>query len=561
MDYRQNNVPLWQTAVSCVQFLDSTLPTGHRLYVFDNCGKKFVNMHAEKRGNCAPFRHGKTNIIPMLSDLNRLQKEDARPGALVLFSDFQTCDSVLMDSIIKLSSETMPVLCVKIPRHDPFNYSVTSAFSYSGNTSVRCSISAKGKLLTNAIVSVNHGRLRTGHAIANVGPDTSAAITIENSRQSTETPLEVRLESSDPFVHDNTAYLAPTGGSTVKIMLIAENETCFPVNAALKSLLSPIEYSIYRRDARTVSLDALDSADIIIFSSVSRPSRSLTAFLKQRSTTGKAVIFSPALDAAEGSFDSQVLRLFKKPLSVKRSSKPLFPLLPDTASFIWQGFPRLEDRSVKINAHLDLPPGTVLARLSNGKAFLTSSKDSAGRHWIFCTAPIGIDTSNNLMETGFYVPFIDRILRYGLLSINKNREQWIAGKARMNPFQGSKTGAMVYDAAGTLAAQWTTQSFVMFGMPGAYRVQPSDRPSYWITAISDPEESDLRYAPPNVPENAQSRIKVIDEQDFREFVLSSKGDSKTNLLWIILAALIISEVILWEKKKNTTDKPLPPSRS
>ena len=35
-----------------------------------------------------------------------------------------------------------------------------------------------------------------------------------------------------------------------------------------------------------------------------------------------------------------------------------------------------------------------------------------GRKWVISATPLGIINENNLCETGFFVPFIDRLARY-----------------------------------------------------------------------------------------------------------------------------------------------------
>jgi len=552
MDYRDDGVALWEIAGRCVALLDSMLPKSRKLFVFDECGGRFADRDEPRQAACPPVRHGPTNLGEMLREFNRRRRGDGHVPALVLISDFQAHDTAILDTFLFTDTLGFPVLFVTVAPRRPYNYAVEVVSPPSRQQSyVRCAVRAYGRELRPAGLSVLSGTLRTGHEQTGCGRDTAVEVQVETSVPEPMQPAEVRLEADDPFMHDNTAYFVTESNRPVRVLVVAENESAFPVVAAYRSLSQEQGYDTRTAGALSVGFDDLDSAEVIILAGLSVPSRPLQALFSGHSLERKVILFSPGMDGKHAALNGQVLgSLGRKDAGYRMvSGKTLFPVLPDTVSMLWRGFPRREDKSVCIDAYLAPMPGTALVRLSDGGVMAAYAADSAGHCWILFSTPICIDKANNLGETGFFVPLLDRLTRFGLSMVGRGPRQWIAGVLQRNPFFGTGAGADIFDAEGRAIARWSSQAMVGFEKPGAYKIQPASQSAYWVAVRCSPEESSLSYTRPAAPKNAQRYVKVMDAAGLREFLRGMRGGSRLNLLWIILGVLALAEVFLWEKKR------------
>jgi hypothetical protein len=552
MDYVRNNTPLWKSALNNTGFLDSILSAGSRIMLFDHCRNTFAELDELQESSCKPVRHGGSDITAAVTEFAAANTNESQLHALILFSDFQFCDSAEFKSAMDILKNRFPLLCVSMAPQKTVNYSLSiTRPPSSGLMTAGCEVSATGRGIDNAEISVTREDLRTGWIKLYVKQDSSAFFETGCGDAPLDKPGTIELKAEDPFVHDNIAYFPPSNRSSVHVLILADNEiSAFPLTAALQTLYRNSGGTIKYANAAETSFDDIDPADVIILSSVTRPSPAITAILETNNFGGKVVIFAPELNESAGSFDSKVLNKFGIKTSVSRLTRPAFPVLPDTSTGLWHGFPLQEDRSVFITSHLSTIPGSVLISTGQNKPLLSFIKDSSNRFWVISSVPIGIDSSNNLAETGFYLPFLDRIITYGLSQTNPGMESRIAGTPFKNPFAGTNKTAGVFNSSGELIQKWNSQLLVVFDLPGVYRVRPDDTGEFWITVNSRPEECNLRYAIPQVPPNSGSPVKIITDREFRHFIKAISGDSGTNALWILLAILIIAETALWDRKKS-----------
>jgi hypothetical protein len=259
----------------------------------------------------------------------------------------------------------------------------------------------------------------------------------------------------------------------------------------------------------------------------------------------KAIFLSPAIDSP--SFIATVSLLGNPALGTKprpiQLEKPCGLVFYDTIAMLGKGFHKLVDRDVAVYRYIEPLPGSVLCALDNRKPFATHMLDSLGHSWALFASPLGRTPSNNLCETGLYVPLLDRIARYSLESIHKESDEWIAGRPRRNPFLGSRHPAIVYNVRNERSTQWSNQLQVKFDEPGIYRVQPHDGPSFWIAVNADSEETAMTYRSPK----ALQRVKGIGAGEFLAHLKAGKGFVFSYGLWIALAALFFVEMLFWER--------------
>jgi hypothetical protein len=441
----------------------------------------------------------------------------------------------------------IPIMCVSVAPHAPWNFGIRKAsVSREHPSTIVSTISAQGRPCNQTGMSVVSGGMRLGHNVVSV--KTNEHVTI-NTEISNERGGFVSLDVEDPFSFDNVNYFVTEGNKSFRVLVIGDSTKCFPIAAAFRSMQKEWWDPVIVREPRFVSYNDIDSADCIVLNEVSFLPRAVQLLVSTRSMGAKAILFSPGVDSGSifaGNDFPNIMGKSRK-LSDTGAVKPRFLAFPDTLSELWKGFHGLNNVDVGIFRFCDSLRGEALCRLDNGSPFASGLIDSIGNSWILFASPIGLTQSNNLCETGIYVPFLDRVSRFALASIHKDVEEWVAGKPRRNPFYGAKHPALVDNEQGKRMAQWDNQPLVVFNEPGIYRIQPFGLPSYQVAVNIDPEEALFTYRFPHVPSSVKDRVKLCDYGDFLNGLHDEKGPGFFNVLWIMLAALMLAEALLWEK--------------
>jgi hypothetical protein len=200
-------------------------------------------------------------------------------------------------------------------------------------------------------------------------------------------------------------------------------------------------------------------------------------------------------------------------------------------------------------------PGTVLVRLENRAPLITHLTDADGRSWILVASPLGVTDANNLCETGFFVPCLDRVTRFAAGSLRSGQEIWVAGFERRNPFYGTGKSASVFNEAGTFIDRWQSQTQVVFKQPGIYSIAPEGAPPYWVAVRSDPQESALEYSPPSPEYTANRNVMVLNEKELQE-AFQGRSRLLSYLPWLLLALFLLAEVFLWGEPARLTRQPV-----
>jgi len=187
-------------------------------------------------------------------------------------------------------------------------------------------------------------------------------------------------------------------------------------------------------------------------------------------------------------------------------------------------------------------------RLNNGASLASHVIDSSDHSWILFASPITITESNNLCETGFYVPLLDRCVRYGNACIKQETVTWIAGVSQRNPYYGSRVSAQIYTSENRRIDFWNKQPRVSLELPGIYRVNPQGQPPYWIAAVADSSEGSLRYQTPSVSASNKRYVRFVDRTSFRRFIQNHSSPGY-EFLWLFLGICLVFEVLLWKRPK------------
>jgi hypothetical protein len=547
MDYRVRGEPLGQRAGVLARQLDSALaPTAER-WLWDEQRGVFTRAQTGELSGVIPVpRHGPTDCGVMLSAFAALPTERRGRAMLVLFSDFQIHDSAFVAQYLAADKLPAPLLCVALGEREPWNFSVVStSFAVEGAPEAHARLSALGRPLKAAGVSVMIGPMRTGAATIDLDKDDSAVVTVPISLPPRATSGTVRLDAADPFPADNIDYFTCDRTEGMRFLVVTDGPESFPVIAALKTLFP--KQPLLQRSAAQVSAAECDSADVIVLYGLRAPAPALMEMIAGgNATAGQVILFSPALDDIPAGVSQAVSRLLDPVVSLRReeSAQPLYTVLPDTLVSLWRSFPRLEDRNVAVLAYIRPIPGTPLCRLDNGAPLVSNTIDRYGRSWLIFATPLGIDRANNLCETGFFIPLIDRSLRFGRMAIHREDGPWIAGMPRTNPFRGSRHSARVLQEDGRFYAQWESQPTVVIERPGVYTIQPTEDPAAQIAVHMDPAESRIEYRIPEIRGAHRRNLRVVGPDDFVSFITDQRRRSVAVLLWIVLGMLLVAEAVL-----------------
>jgi len=554
MGYKRDEKSLWLEACEMVTVFDSLLPPGARHFCYDERMNNFTDIHIEKLSDrisdgITPVRHGVTDLDNMLLKFKDQKSKITHTPVLALFSDFQLKDSSAFKEFLDSKNILFPVLCVSLKDEHPWNYSITSTHITSDNNPVlKCNVRAYGKKLVSSELVTLIESMRVGQKNINLNKYDSLTASIDITHHDTKNWGQVRLIASDPYTFDNNNFFIEKKSGKKKVLIISEGDEVFPVTAALRTLSKSILYPPKTKHPMDVSYDNLDSSDIIILSNIHEPTSVLSALWSKNTLTDKVIIFFFFFSEKQGSLNSIIFDYLKtKPENkIIQALKPLYPVLPDTVSSVWRGFPRFTDKDVAIYNFYSHIPGNALLRLNNGKSLISHCMDESSLSWIVFATPIHITEANNLCETGFFLPLIDRVINYGLTSVRTVQDNWIAGHLKSNPYSGKRMSAQVFNNENKRISQWDKQEQVLLENPGIFKIVPEGEPAFWIAVNADPAEGDMHYNIPEPSEQNKKFIKVINRSTFDNFIKHHKSPG-FDFLWLVLALLLLIEVFLWIK--------------
>ncbi len=559
MKYKDNGVQLWQRALSLLDSLGKKASPSSKQYWFSDAQGEFVARKAGTIGNGGFPRNGPAYLEKMINSFRNKTRNFSGLPALIVFSDFQENISETLDSLFLFDQIKFPIICVSVAPHAAWNFGIQKAFvSREHPSTVVSTISAQGRQCAQTGVSVVSGGMRSGHGVVSMEANEQATVRIDvaNEYGPNGGGGYVSLDIEDPFPSDNVHFFVSDGNKSLRVLVIGDSEKCFPITAAFRSMQKDWWDPVIAREPQAISFNDIDSADCIVLNEVSFFPRALQLLIFTRSMGNKAILFSPGIDSGSafaGTDFSTVLGKGGKLLQTI-SVEPRFLVFSDTVSSLWRGFHGINNVDAEIYRYYEPLPGDALCGLDNQRPFASHIIDSLGNSWVLFASPLGITQSNNLCETGIYVPFLDRISRFALESIHKNTEAWVAGKMQHNPFYGSRHPALIDNEQGKRIAQWDNQPWVVFDEPGIYRLQPYGLPSYEVAVNIDPEETRFIYRFPKVPSRSKDLVRLFDYNDFLRSLRDEKHGIFIYVLWIMLGGFIFAEIFLWEKAGKRENK-------
>ncbi|MDO5576313.1 MAG: hypothetical protein Q4F84_04485, partial [Fibrobacter sp.] len=548
MEYLQNQVSTGQMAFNLIDSLNRYLSVSSRLFLYNSESKKFDS----KRDNIGQF---KSSFKPL--NMNKFfetaltdTKLSSEKSVLVLFSDFQEPVSDKVDSLLENLPERLSVICVSLTPPSPRNYSLKYVF-LSGEQNIGGVVCADGAWLDNGKLFSEIGNVRTETVLLDVKENECANVQLSILGRGNLHGGKVVLDVDDPLQFDNVSFFSPHKQHVYRVLVIGDKQKNSVIASAL-NVLNKKWNPVILKDEQEVVYSDMDSSDVIIINSVMWVSKQIDAFIAGYSGKEKTFVFAIENSGKNAQMhEVGTVALLKKafndiPVGKSIELQKSLPLvLPDTISDLWRGFPEMRSSEVAVNNYYDNIPGEALLHFGNGRSFMSHVKDKASRNWIVLSTSIGITEDNNLCETGFFVPFIDRICTYGAAQMLSNESVLIAGVSYKNPFFNTNTSASVYDSESRLVITLQGQSMMVFDLPGVYKVVPDGRTPYYLTVAADPAESVISYRQPKKHKNSLN----MSSSEFLMALNSRQSVFFWYLPWIILFCLIVLETLLWENKK------------
>jgi hypothetical protein len=359
----------------------------------------------------------------------------------------------------------------------------------------------------------------------------------------------VNLEADDPMQFDNVDYFSSDDKNAFNVTIVGNKQKNFVIGAALQASGSSRWKSIALRSESEVAYDELDSSDLVIVNALEGPSRALDAFLSTKGSSGRSVVFCIGSDDSSLNWYQDLLtRAFPGQSSIiSKDNVSVFPVLPDTVSSIWRKFPAVKIEEAIILNYVSGFQGEVLLKFNNGDPFVWSVKDRVQGDWIIFSTALGVSAENNIYQTGFFVPLIDRLTHFLILKNQASIAVWGAGELHRNPNFSSRHKVNVFDSQGKFISDIAGQQFISFKDPGIYKIASEGDLPVLIKVRPDSLESMVQYSIPMISKQRGRAVVVVDKDNLIDNVKNRSEILVGMLPWMILIVIIISEVILWRR--------------
>ena len=557
MEYTIGGVSAGRRAEIIVDSLIATLPPSAERYSFDHGSGRFVpaidkrspataDVDVDKDGQEFSGRFGPINLGEVADAFTALTEHSSRPSVLVALSDFQRGTVDAFDSVShRLAGDNRKIIYVSLAAANPYNYSIRvrgGALSGGGLSAV---VHAAGAALDSTYVELTVGELRIGQRSVSCKAGDSVAVSFDLPPAKDGAWGKAELHVNDPLPFDNRDYFTLSADQHREALIAGDVRRNRVIGAALKASGPTFWNAVTLKEGNELSYEDINAANLVIINGFNGRSRVLESFI----TGGggdKGVIV--ALDPErEDDFGRSFLRsagILGAAQKANKAESGLNPVLTDTNSAMWRGFPAMSSKNARVYSYVSPLAGSTLARLGGSPALvsLVSRKSS---ELLIISTPIGVTQSNNLCETGFFVPFIDRLGRRAILGHGQAEERWYAGYAVRNPFLGGGRTGTLYGMDGKIAATWSSQPNVRVDRPGVYSLVSSTGEAANIAVSAHPIESEMVFRQPDL--GRAEGIYYFEAGDFLERMGNLSNNVWSYRLWILLGLVLCCEVFLWKR--------------
>jgi len=556
MEYADGGASLGHRAEAIVDSLIATLPSSSERYGFDHGSGRFVPLtdkkshidtDIDKDGQAFSRRFGPVNFNEVVDAFTALTEHSARPAVFVALSDFQRSAVDAFDSSsYKLAGDNKKVICVSLAPANPYNYSVRVHSGALNGNSLSAAVYAAGAALDSTYVELTVGELRIGQrsVYCKAGDSVTVAFDLPPSLDGARGKVEIR--ASDPLPFDNRDYFTLSAAQNREALIVGDTRRNRVIGAALKASGPAFWNSIVLKEGNELTYEDINAANLVIINGFNGRSRVLESFI----TGGggdKGVIV--ALDPErEDDFGRSFLRsagILPSAQKVNKAESGVNPVLTDTNSAMWRGFPAMSSKNARVYGYVSPLAGGTLARLGGSAALAASVSSRASSELLIISTPIGVTQSNNLCETGFFVPFVDRLGRRALSGHGQADERWYAGYAARNPFFGGGRSGTLYGMDGKLVAAWSSQPNVRIDKPGVYSLVSSTGETANFAVSAHPLESEMVFRRPDL--GTAGGVYYFEAAEFLESMGNLSNNAWSYRLWILLGLALCCEVFLWKR--------------
>jgi hypothetical protein len=554
MEYADGGAAAGRRAGIIADSLFATLPPSAERYVFDHGSGRFVapldnaSADADKyRAREFSGRFGPVNLAEVADAFAAQSAHSARPTVFLALSDFQRNTVDAFDSIShKLIGDNGRLICVSLAPANPRNYSVRVRRGGLDGGGLTAVVYASVAALDTTYVELTMGDLRFGQRSVSCKAGDSVAVTFDLPPAKEGAWGKVELRVNDPLPFDNKDYFTLSADQHRGILIAGDVRRNKVIGAALKASGPTFWNSIVLKEGNELTYEDINAADLVLVNAFNGRSKVLEAFISGGGS-GKGVIV--ALDPErEDDFGRSFLRsagILPAAQKVNKAENGLNPTLIDTNSALWRGFPAVSSGNARVYSYVSTLSGHLLARLGGAQA-LAAAVPRNGYELIVISTPLGVARSNNLCETGFYVPFVDRLARRALAGRGQAEEPRYAGYPSRNPFFGGGRSGTLYDSDGKLAAAWSSQPNVKIDKPGTYSLVSSTGETTNFAVSAHPLEGEMAFRQPDLAADGGG-IYVFEAGEFLERLGNLSNNPWSYYLWAFLGLMLCCEALLWKR--------------
>jgi Aerotolerance regulator N-terminal len=539
MSYVKDSGTLSDIALNCVRKAAS-FKSANTVYLYSNEAQEFISVDDSIGTDDKHF--GEISFQHAIHSFSDVSKENGN-AVLFVMSDFQKQSAEYIDSILNESGSRLKngIVLLSVTPQEPYNIAIHDASVQNGTVSgfLRQYGGKKDTLHVNCIVDgVNKGE------VAVVAQrDSTMSFTIE-----TGVNLKVngylQIQESDPLQFDNTFYFTDRFKGEKKICIIGDTIANYTIRAAIHAADNNTIISLYPE--RAVTFDILDSSDVIILNALKHPCGALNAFVMSKGTQCKSIIC--CVDPAENycgyyrDILSKALNDGALKLQADYNSKAN-PVLNDTLTAMWNKFRSLKIDDAEIYSYVKGINGTILLRYTTNDPLIIHKQDQEKRDWVIVTTSLGITVDNNLFQSSFYLPMIDRMLAFAS-SVKKNSDLvWACGKEIKNPFFNIRKDNLLYNSRGDFIENLSGLSKLYLGEPGIYKVVSGNSDVVFVKVQYDSLESRLQYISPKSIKGNNKNTYTSSSEELLQVFDSNKTIGIEMLLWIFLTLFLLGEII------------------
>ena len=550
MEFAEHGKSAGQRAADLTDTLAGVLPPSVERYRFDHESGRFLpsSRLPDNGGDGRGFagRFGPADLEEAVDAF--IAAAQSTPSAIFMaVSDFQSGTADLADSLLpRLAGSRKKAILVSVAPSKPYNYSVRINDDSGLKGGISATVRARGAALDTTFVELTAGDLRVGQRSVFCPKDDSVTVAFDMPHAKAGTWGRVELHAADPLPFDNRDWFTVSADRGRSVLIVGNAERNRVIGAALRasgpSFWNPVVY----KSGSDLSYDDLNSADLVIVNNFSGRSRILESFISGAgSDKGIILALDPDRDDDFGRAYMRGGGLTKAALNVSTAEGGIHPVLTDTSSALWRGFPAALSSNSRVYRYMSAIPGDALVRLGNSRPLVSFVRHAgSGADVTVIATPIGVSSANNLCETGFFVPFVDRLSRYALSGRGRAEDAWYAGYPARNPFFGAGRAGALYEQDGKLAATWSNQPFVRVEKPGVYSLVSSTGETAPLAVSAHPSESEMFFHRPDA--RSADGAYYYEYERFLEQIGNLSNNTWSYRLWVILGLMLCLEAFFWK---------------